>query len=81
MTDDFQDEIKQVKKQQTYASSLKSQTFKLVVVLLQIEAVSLNHTLHHLRLDTAVSKVLPVEVLRFVAHTVATVPNDWDVHA
>ena len=39
----------------------------------------LSHTLDHLGLDRAVSVVLAVEVLRFVAHAVASVADNWDL--
>lgn len=32
----------------------------------------------HLRLDRAVAEVLPVEVLRTVAHSVASITDHWD---
>lgn len=39
---------------------------------------SLNHSLHHLRLDSRVPKVFAVEVLWFVCHSVSWVSYDWD---
>lgn len=42
--------------------------------------VSLSHALHHFGLDSTVSVVLAVEVLRFVSHAVASVAHDGDLH-
>ena len=52
----------------------------LVVVLVFKPRWSLNHALHHLRLDGAISEVFAVEILRLVRHSVASVAHDRDLH-
>ena len=40
----------------------------------------MGHTLDHFRLNSAVSVILAVEVLRFVAHTMTSVADDRDLN-
>ena len=41
---------------------------------------SLCHAMHHFGLNGAVTEVLSIKVLRFVAHAVASVANDRNLH-
>ena len=41
---------------------------------------SLSHTLHHFGLNSAISVILAIEVLRFVSHSVTGVANDRDLY-
>ena len=51
-----------------------------MVLFFVVNSSSLSHSLYHFGLNRAVLVIFAIEVLRLVAHAVASVAYDWDLN-